>query len=80
MLCVIFNSAGTAGAGPLMGARLRNTAQEEKRSPTRTTVRNPNVRSFTIGIFDNSLKRIQREDALLAGEHPIQSHLLLTYL
>jgi hypothetical protein len=41
MFCVIFNSAATRRGG---------AAQEEKRSPTRTTARNPNVRSFTVTI------------------------------
>ena len=50
MLCVIFNSAAPAGAAPLMAPRRGCAAQEEKRSPTRTTARNPNVRSFTITI------------------------------
>jgi hypothetical protein len=50
MLCVIFNSAAPAGAGPLMATRRGCAAQEEKRSPTRTTARNPNVRSFTVTI------------------------------
>src|SRR6478735_3941691 len=45
MFCVIFNSTG-----PLMATRRGATAQEEKRSPTRTTARNPNVRSFTVTI------------------------------
>ena len=48
MLCVIFNSAAVLGASPLTAARRGVTAQEEKKSPTRTTARNPNVRSFTI--------------------------------
>ena len=39
MLCVICNSGAT---------RRGATAQDEKRSPTRTTARNPNVRSFTV--------------------------------
>ena len=43
MLCVT-----PAGATPLMAARRGVTAQEEKKSPTRTTARNPNERSFTI--------------------------------
>src|SRR5438046_9054913 len=47
MSCVIFNSAAPAAAGL---TRRGATAQEEKRSPTRTTARNPNVRSFTITI------------------------------
>jgi len=50
MLCVICNSAAPAGAGPLMAARLEGAAQEEKRSPTKTIARNPNVRSFTVAI------------------------------
>src|SRR5207247_4186673 len=50
MLCVIFSSAAPAGAGPLMATRRGAAAQEEKRSPTRTTARNPNVRSFTVTI------------------------------
>jgi len=50
MLCVIFNSAAPAGAGPLMATRRGCAAQEEKRSPTRTMARNPNVRSFTVTI------------------------------
>ena len=33
-----------------MATRRGATAQEEKRSPTRTTARNPNVRSFTVTI------------------------------
>src|SRR5882724_7747308 len=45
MSCVIFNSAPAAAAGP---TRRGATAQEEKRSPTRTTATNPNVRSFSI--------------------------------
>ena len=45
MFCVIFNSAA-----PLMATRRGTAAQEEKRSPTRTTARNPNVRSFTVTI------------------------------
>jgi len=48
--CVIFNSAAPAAAGPLMAPRRGCAAQEEKRSPTRTTARNPNVRSFTVTI------------------------------
>src|SRR5438552_3538698 len=44
MSCVIFNSPA---AGP---TRLGATAQEEKRSPARTTAGNPNVRSFTVTI------------------------------
>ena len=47
MSCVIFNSAAPAATGP---TRRGATAQEEKRSPTRTTARNPNVRSFTVTI------------------------------
>ena len=47
MLCVIFNSAAAAGAGPLMAARWGGAAQEEKRSPTKTIARNPKLRSFT---------------------------------
>ena len=43
MSCVAPNSAA-----PLMAARRGVTAQEEKKSPTRTTARNPNVRSFTV--------------------------------
>src|SRR5262245_28639836 len=50
MYCVIFNSAAPAGAWPLMATRRGAAAQEEKRSPTRTTARNPNVRSFTVTI------------------------------
>jgi hypothetical protein len=50
MLCVMFNSAAPAAAAPLMAPRRGCAAQEEKRSPTRTTARNPNVRSFTITI------------------------------
>jgi hypothetical protein len=50
MFCVIFNSAAPAEAGPLMATRRGAAAQEEKRSPTRTTARNPNVRSFTLTI------------------------------
>src|SRR5215475_6160415 len=49
MLCVIFNSAARAGAGPLMAARRGGAAQEEKRSPIRTIARNPKLRSFTVG-------------------------------
>src|SRR5438093_11183842 len=45
MFCVIFNSAA-----PLMATRRGGAEQEEKRSPTRTTARNPNVRSFTVTI------------------------------
>src|SRR5690348_9700372 len=48
MLCVIFNSPAPVGARPLMAARRGVTAQEEKKSPTRTTARNPNARSFAI--------------------------------
>ncbi len=48
MFCVIFNPAAPAGAGPLMVARRAGAAQEEKRSATRTTAGNPNVRNFTI--------------------------------
>src|SRR5258708_13211800 len=48
MLCVIFNSAAVLGASPLTAARLGVTAQEEKKSPTRTTARNRNVPSFTV--------------------------------
>ena len=33
-----------------MATRRGAAAQEEKRSPTRTTARNPNVRSFTVTI------------------------------
>src|SRR5436190_747900 len=47
MFRVIFNSAAPAAARP---TRRGATAQEEKRSPTRTTARNPNVRSFTVTI------------------------------
>src|SRR5882724_2060131 len=44
MSCVIFNS-------PAVGPTRRGaTAQEEKRSPARTTARNPNVRRFTVTI------------------------------
>lgn len=50
MLCVICNSAPPAGAAPLMATRRGCAAQEEKRSPTRITARNPNVRSFTVTI------------------------------
>jgi hypothetical protein len=50
MFCVIFNSAAPAGAGALMATRRGAAAHEEKRSPTRTTARNPNVRSFTVTI------------------------------
>jgi hypothetical protein len=50
MLCVMFNPAAPAGAGPLMAAGRGATAQEERRSPARTTARNPNVRSFTVTI------------------------------
>ena len=38
----------SAGASPLTAARRGVTAQEEKKSPIRTTARNPNVRSFTV--------------------------------
>src|SRR5436190_11885723 len=60
MSCVIFNSAAPAAAGP---TRRGATAQEEKRSPTRTTARNPNVRSFSIpGVArGNRLKDARRE-------------------
>jgi hypothetical protein len=60
MSCVIFNSAAPAGAG---ATRRGATAQEEKRSPTRTTPGNPNVRSFTIpGVAKrNRLKAARRE-------------------
>ena len=47
IFCVIFNSAAPAEAGP---TRRGATAQEEKRSPTRTTARNPNERSFTVTV------------------------------
>src|SRR5882757_10553376 len=47
MSCVIFNSAAPGAAGP---TRRGATAQEEKRSPARTTARNPNMRSFTVTI------------------------------
>jgi hypothetical protein len=50
MFCVIFNSAAPAGAGTLMATRRGGAAQEEKKSATRTTARNPNVRSFTVSI------------------------------
>src|SRR5438093_9516964 len=50
MFCVIFNSAARAEARPLMATPRGATAQEEKRSPARTTARNPNVRSFTVTI------------------------------
>jgi hypothetical protein len=50
MFCVIFNSAAPAEARPLMATRRGAAAQEEKRSPTRTTAGNPNVRSFTVTI------------------------------
>src|SRR5207248_10205284 len=50
MFCVIFNPAAPAGARPLMAARRAGAAQEEKRSATRTTAGNPNVRNFTITI------------------------------
>src|SRR5439155_19132369 len=57
--CVIFNSAA---AGP---TRRGATAQEEKRSPSRTTPRNPNVRSFIVTIPDvarrKRLKPARRE-------------------
>jgi len=48
MLCVMFNSVAPAGAGALMATRRWCAAQEEKRNPTRTTPRSPNVRSFTV--------------------------------
>ena len=48
MLCVISNSGAPAGAGPVMAARRGCAAQEQKRSPTRTTAGNPNIRGFTI--------------------------------
>src|SRR2546430_5310799 len=50
MFCVIFKPAAPAGARPLMVARRAGAAQEEKRSATRTTAGNPNVRNFTITI------------------------------
>ena len=75
MSCVMFNSAAPAGARPLMATRRGAAAQEQKRSPTRTTARDPNVRSFTVGIFDNNLKSIQRENALLESEHTIYAPL-----
>jgi len=50
MLCVMFNPAAPAGAGPLMATGRRCAAQEEKRSPTRTRARNQNVRSFIVTI------------------------------
>src|SRR5512132_3863915 len=64
MSCVIFNSAAPAGARPLMAARRGVTAQDEKKSPTRTTVRNPNVRSFTVttpALREESDKAARRE-------------------
>lgn len=47
MLCVTFNPA-TPTAGALTAARRGATAHDEKRSPTRATARNPNVRSFIV--------------------------------
>ena len=48
MLCVMFNPAAAAGAGPLMAPSLGATAQEERRSPAGMTAKNANVRSFTV--------------------------------
>jgi len=50
MLCVMFNPAAPAAAGALTAAGRGATAQEERRSPSRTRARNPNVRSFTVTI------------------------------
>jgi hypothetical protein len=50
MSCVIPNSAAPAGAKPVTAAR-RGVAHEENRRPTRTTAKNPNVRSFTVIIY-----------------------------
>jgi cell division septation protein DedD len=63
MSCVIPNSAAPAGGRPLTAARRGVTAQEEKKSPTRTTARNPNARSFTVIISafakGKDIKRLQ---------------------
>jgi hypothetical protein len=65
MFCVIFNSAAPAEGRPLMAARRGGAAQEEKRRPTRTRARNPNVRSFTATIpavaRGERLKAVRRE-------------------
>jgi hypothetical protein len=50
MLCVMFNPAAPVAAGALMAPGLGATAQEERRIPSRTTARKPNVRSFTVTI------------------------------
>ena len=50
MLCVMFNPDTPAGVGPGTATRLGRAAQEEKRSPARTTARKPNVRSSTVTI------------------------------
>ena len=47
---MIPSSAAPAGAAPLMAARRGCAAQDEKRSPTRTTAREPNVLSFAATI------------------------------
>ena len=45
-----FQFGCTGGSPPADGDAWGAAAQEEKRSPTRTTARNPNVRSFTVTI------------------------------
>ena len=53
MSCVAPNSAA-----PLTAARRGVTAQEEKKSPTRTTARKPNARSFTVIIFTFARRKL----------------------
>ena len=66
MSCVAPNSAP-----PLMAARRGVTAQEEKKSPAKTTARNPNVRRFTITISavarGKQLKAARRESGRIVG-------------
>lgn len=50
MLCVMFNPAAPAAAGPTAPGR-GATAQEERRSPATTGARNPNVRTFIVTIY-----------------------------
>jgi hypothetical protein len=50
MLCVMFNPPAPAGAGPLMAAGRGATAHEDKKSPTRTTAKNPDIRNFIVTI------------------------------
>ena len=65
ILCVMFNAAAPAAGGPPMAAGRGATAQDEKNSPTRTTARNPNMRSFivtfSIVAIGKRLKAARRE-------------------